>query len=273
MTQAFTDEITIYTGTTFQEDYFVEDWSAAIASIVPGNPTAINTSVPHGLSTGGYCNIREVENTANLDGSFQATVVSPTQFTIALNTTGTTPSGGNVNRPVNLTGWAMTGEIRSSVYTNPGAPNLSASILANSRQALVEGSHSLEEGDEIAIAGSGLTSARILSIYRGKDSDSALINAQRSVLILDQAAAVAVNRAEITRNTKLVATLICQAIAPLAGKFRISLGQGATFAIAPPVPGTDNKYYFDVKYKSGDVVFPILEGRVKVVPMATQVTL
>lgn len=266
MSEPFSDTITIYTGTDWQEEYFLEDIEVAIAVIIPGNPTTINTAIPHELTTGGFVNIRGVENAIALNGTFAVTVTDIDAFTVPVNTTGYAPSGGTASKPVDISGWVFAGEIRTST-SDPRYPNLTASVANGSKQILLEGKHTLEEGDEITIAGSGINSSAIVAIYKDASSN------ERSVAIVSTLATAAVERSQVSRTSRLIASLQFTVNNPAQGRFIAGLPQSITASIAPPVPGTDEKYLFDIKYKSNNVVSPLIKGGAIVIPMSTQVTL
>lgn len=266
----FSDEITIYAGADFQNDYFIEDLSVAISTITSGTTTTITTLTPHGLTTGGYVNLRGINGTATLNASHQATVLTATTFTVAINTTGTAPTGGTANRPINVTGWTFASQLRDSLHSKPGYPGIVGSINAGSREVLIHGEFTLQEGDEISITGSGVTNSEILEIDRYPSEAGSTVN--RAVLVLANAATVTVSRAKVTRNTKVIATMTVAIMNSLTGWFRLSLPQATTDTLAIPQSGTDEVYHFDIKYRA-DIIRVLILGTAKIIPLATKVLL
>jgi hypothetical protein len=67
----------------------------AISSGTTGNPATINLATPHGLAIGSQpsVTISGVSGFSALNGTFTATVTTPTQFTVPVNYTG----GGNLS--------------------------------------------------------------------------------------------------------------------------------------------------------------------------------
>lgn len=260
----FTENFLIYAGADFLRNFTYEDKTVDIGSFSVGATTTITTSAPHLLTTAGYVNLRGITGSEDINDSFEVTVTSPTEFTIDFDSTGLTLTGGTANRPVNLTGWTLGGEVRSAVSQDPGGSGgVVASISGGDLSAvLLEGQHSFVVGDELSIAGAGLTNAKILSISASPTQGVARINAS---------AANAVSRVAVTRNTRLVATFTCTVVNPLTGEFSVSLAAATTLAIAPPSVGSS--FYFDVKYKAGGIVNPLLKGQCQVEPLVTQATL
>jgi len=68
----------------------------AITGVSVANPTTITTGTAHGLTTGQYVTIRGTNTTASTLGSFVATVVTPTTFTIPVNVTLVTVGTGTL---------------------------------------------------------------------------------------------------------------------------------------------------------------------------------
>lgn len=82
-------------------DYFssIDTKSGSISSITLGSPTVITTSSPHGLKTGRFVSLTSTDSTPVVDGNYLVTVLSPTTFSIPIETTisGTTGNFSTVD--------------------------------------------------------------------------------------------------------------------------------------------------------------------------------
>lgn len=262
----FEQDITIYRGADFVKDFYYEDRSVEIISFTPGSTTEITTQKPHFLSNGEGVNIRGVEGSEEINNSLTVTIVNGNSFRVPVATNGRTLSGGTANRPVNLAGWIFGAEVRSAIESNAGdSGGVVASISTGDLSSVIlDGQNNLVVGDEITITAAGITNAKILSL-------TPTTIPSQLIARIDSVASGGVVKVPISRNTKLIATFNCFPINALAGKFRITLPAIATAAM--PSPAMGGNYYYDVKYKSGNFVFPIVRGRAIIESLATQLTL
>ena len=90
-THAWVFMLDIQSGTKIQAHAIQSIEAVSISSVAVGSPTTINTSARHNLRTGEIVNIKNAPPTsgsAAINGSNAVTVITPTQFTIAKDTTG-----------------------------------------------------------------------------------------------------------------------------------------------------------------------------------------
>jgi hypothetical protein len=259
----FLQDITVYRGADFIKQFFYEDRSVSITNILEDAVTTVTTEKPHYLTTGGYVNLRGIEGSERVNDSFVATVTSPNSFTIPLDTTGLNLTLGTANRPVNLTGWQFVSEMRSAVSADP--PGVLASIsLSDPSSIILDGNQDFVVGDEITVSEAGLTNAKIISIVPKPTSGN-----PQFVARINAIANGAVTKVAVVRNTKLIATFTCSIVNQLTGRFKLSLSDTETLAIAAP----QGRFYYDVKYKSGDIVTLIIKGRANIESLSTQLSI
>lgn len=256
---AINRNITVYQGTTYQETFFLtEGVRSEIASITTGTPTTITTKTPHLLATNDYVYFSRAESSPSLIDAFQVTAVpSSTTFEIgtSINTVRSI-KGATVARTINISAYTFKGQIKQKRVKALG--NALATVESGSRDVLVQGGADVDSGDFITLSGAGFTDSKILRVARSGTS---------SVLTMATSATGNVSKQPIESAIKVLA------------EFNFSISNGVGGKVSASIPATDTEiipisydrdtYFYDIKYKTGTVIKPLVYGKVTVTPQVT----